>query len=106
MPFLWPLLAVWGRSWGEHWRSLVALGAHVGGLVRFLGPMLAVLGPLGAYCDGPGPPLEPLLAVLGTLGTYVRNPGPPLKRMFGGPGPSWDPCWRSSAVLGEMLPKP
>ena len=61
-PFLWPLLAVLGRSWGLCWRSWAALGAYVrdlgppvGGLGSLLGPMLAVLAALGASVGGPGP---------------------------------------------------
>ena len=64
-PFLWPLLAVLGRSWGLCWRSWAALRAYVGGLGSLLGPMLTILVPLGTYVGGLGPLLGLMLAVLG-----------------------------------------
>ena len=62
------MLAVLGRSWALCWRSWVALGPYVGGLVPLLGLCWRSCAALGAYVGGLGPLLGPKLAARAALG--------------------------------------
>ena len=85
--------AVLGRSWGLCWRSRVALGAYVGGLVRDLGLCWRSWAALATYVGGLGPLLEPMLAVLFAILASVGSGSAAVRRRDGPAGPEGRDGW-------------